>query len=391
MSSSADSPDRFPVGASVSVAELTADPHPALARLRAAEPVSWVPALDGWVVTRHASAEQVMRAPELFTVDDPRFSTAQVVGPSMLSLDGPEHTRHRTPFAHAFRPAEVRRRFAPFVQDEVVRLIAGLPTGPGAELRARLAGPLSVAVVAQALGLAGTDARTVLGWYETIVRAVSDLTAGQPVSDDAGLAYRQLTDSVEATIAAETHSLLATARAGLSLPETVSNAAVLMFGGIDTTAGMICNVILHVLSDPAVLAELTADETLIPAAVEESLRLEPAAAVVDRFATADVTLDGARIRAGELVVVSVAAANRDPELFERPDEFSLRRRNSKLNLSFARGPHFCPAMDLARVEAGAVLTALLAQFPLLRLDTSFDPSPRGLVFRRPEQLHVRWD
>lgn len=91
--------DMFPVGSSVTIDQLTEDPHPVLARLRAEEPVSWLPALGGWLVTRRGLVEQVLRDPDGFTVDDPRFTTARVVGPSMLSLDGPEHRRHRDPFA----------------------------------------------------------------------------------------------------------------------------------------------------------------------------------------------------------------------------------------------------------------------------------------------------
>src|SRR5215212_1167760 len=101
----------FPIGAAVTLAQLEADPHPVLARLREHEPVSWLPALGGWLVTRRDLAMQVMRHPETFTVDDPRFSTGRVIGPSMLTLDGPEHGRHRGPFAGPFRLAAVRERF----------------------------------------------------------------------------------------------------------------------------------------------------------------------------------------------------------------------------------------------------------------------------------------
>ena len=93
---------RYPLGAAVTLAELRDDPHPALARLRAAEPVSWVPVLNGWLVTRRDLALAVMRDSAAFTVDDPRFSTARIVGPSMLSLDGPGHDRHRRPFGTPF-------------------------------------------------------------------------------------------------------------------------------------------------------------------------------------------------------------------------------------------------------------------------------------------------
>ncbi|MGN6169741.1 MAG: hypothetical protein ACTHQQ_16450, partial [Solirubrobacteraceae bacterium] len=85
----------FPLGAGVALERLDADPHPVLAQLRAREPVSWLPALDGWLVTRYDDAVAVMRDPDRFTVADPRFSTGQVIGSSMLSLDGPEHARHR--------------------------------------------------------------------------------------------------------------------------------------------------------------------------------------------------------------------------------------------------------------------------------------------------------
>src|SRR5688500_11603752 len=101
----------FPLGAAASLAELEADPHPLLARLREAEPVSWLRALGGWLVTRRDLATQVMRDPATFTVDDPRFSTGQVIGASMLTLDGPEHARHRAPFAAPFRRDAVLERF----------------------------------------------------------------------------------------------------------------------------------------------------------------------------------------------------------------------------------------------------------------------------------------
>src|SRR5947199_6534716 len=99
-----------PLGATATLDELEDDPFPLLARLRAREPVSWLPALGGWLVTRRDLALEVMRDADTFTVDDPRFSTARVVGPSMLSLDGAEHRCHRDPFAAPFRRAAVRER-----------------------------------------------------------------------------------------------------------------------------------------------------------------------------------------------------------------------------------------------------------------------------------------
>ncbi|TDB88809.1 cytochrome P450 [Actinomadura sp. 7K534] len=386
---------RFPAGAAVTAAALEDDPHPHLARLRAREPVSWLPALDGWLVTSREPALRVMRDADAFTVDDPRFSTAQVVGPSMLSLDGPAHTRHRDPFARPFRPAATRERFTAFTEAEAARLVGGLAPAGRAELRGELAGPLAVAVVTEALGLAGVDAATVRSWYGAFVEAVSAITAGGAAPAGAAEAHRLLRSAVaDAVAASRPGSLLAAAardETGLTTDEVVANAAVLMFGGIDTTEGMIANAALHLLGHPDQLRLVLADRDLLPAAIEESLRLEPSASVVDRYATRDTALGGAPVRAGDLVRVSIAAANRDPAVFPDPDRYDVRRENAAEHLAFARGPHFCFGSHLARLEARAALTALLDRLPGLRLDPSRPARPRGLVFRRPPRLDVCWE
>jgi cytochrome P450 len=401
-------PDRggpFPLGAAVTVADLDGDPHPLLHRLRAAEPVSWLPAVGGWLVTRHDLALAVMRDSRGFTVDDPRFSTAQVVGPSMLSLDGGPHRRHRDPFSAAFRGAAARDRLESLATQTAYSLVNELKSaeqsrdGGAAELRRGLAGPLAVAVVTGLLGLPGTDPAEVLTWYDAIVTAVTALSADGPGSAggaaEAGrAAFSALSGRVTAAVRAPGGGSLLSAASeegGLTPDEVASDAAVLMFGGIETTEGMISNAVLHLLGDPAWLAAVRADRSLLPAAVAESLRLEPAAAVVDRYAAAEVELGGARVRRGDLVRVSIAGANRDPAVFDRPDEFDPSRGGAQHNLGFARGPHFCPGAQLASAETSAAIGALLDLLPGLRLDPDRPAAPRGMVFRKPPELHVRWD
>ena len=384
----------FPIGAGASLEQLEQDPHVLLARLREREPVSWLPALEGWLITRRDIAMQVMRDPEHFTVDDPRFSTGQVVGSSMLTLDGEEHRRHREPFARPFRLAAVRARFAELVAQETERLIDAIEPAGGAELRRSLAGPLAVAVVTDALGFEDADAGTVLGWYDRIVAAVTEITAGRPLTAAAREAYEELSAAIDPALDGEpAASLLAAAAggaAGLERECVVSNAAVLLFGGIETTEGMIANAILHLLSHPGQLALVKADPHLLPNAIEESLRLEPAAAVVDRYATADVELADAQIRRGELVRISITGANRDPAVFPDPDRFDVRRDNAHRHMAFAHGPHVCIGMHLARLEAHTAVEQLLRRLPALRLDPARPAEPRGLVFRKPPELHVLW-
>ena len=414
----------FPLGAAVTRADLDTGLHPVLARLRAAEPVSWLPVLGGWLVTSRELALRVLRDSATFTVDDPRFSTARVVGPSMLSLDGAEHGRHRAPFSHGFSHREIRSRLAGYVTAEADRLVTGLAPAGAADLRLGLAAPLAAAVMAQALGLGQADPGTLLGWYSAIVAAVSDLagSADAAVSPAGAAAFRMLDASLREVVGSSGpgQSLLADAAQGalagtgattgpsasgpptrasagsrpptgsLATGEVVSNAAVLLFGGIETTEGMISNVIWHLLRHPDQLALVRADQGLIPAAVEESVRLEPAAAVVDRYATRDARIGAAAIRQGDLVTVSLAGAGRDPAVFAAPDAFEVRRHNARAHLAFAHGPHFCLGAHLARLETQAALRAVL-RLPGLRPNPDRPSAPRGDVFRKPPSLAVQWD
>ncbi len=382
----------FALGARATVPELATDPHPLLARLRAQEPVSWLPALDGWLVTRHDLALAVMRDAAAFTVDDPRFSTARVVGPSMLSLDGDQHARHRAPFMAPFRLGAVRERFTAPVAAEVGGLIDGLLAAGRAELRASFAGPLAASIVTRALGLGRAEADSVLGWYTAIAGAVSEITAGGPLPTSGSDAFATLHERLRRVIAKDDASLLATvAGAGsLSADEVVSNAAVLLFGGIETTEGMIANAVLALLEEPDLVSAVRADPALLDGAIEESLRLEPAAAVIDRYAVTDAEIGGASVQHGDLVRISISATNRDPAVFGDPDRFVLGRPDARRHLAFAQGPHVCVGVHLARLETRTALAELIGRLPRLRLDPERPARVRGLVFRKPPRLDVVW-
>jgi cytochrome P450 len=311
----------------------------------------------------------------------------------MLSLDGDQHARHRAAFARAFRPGEAQRWLGDFTRAEAARLTSAFRPRGQAELRTEFAGPLAAAVMAQALGLAsaGITPATVLAWYRDIVAAVAGLPAGRERPDEPPArvpvaSFAELAAAVRAALASGRAPLLSDAAqpGGLSAGEVTANAAVVLFGGIETTEGMICNAVLDMLRHPGSFGG-------IPGLVEESLRCEPAAAVVDRYATRDVALAGAGIRAGDLVRVSLTGANRDPAVFRGPDRFDPGRPEAARHLAFARGPHFCIGAHLARLEAVTALTALAAGLPGLRLDPGRPAEVRGLVFRKPAELRACWD
>jgi cytochrome P450 len=372
----------------VTLEELDGRPYETLARLREAEPVAWVPVLGGWLVTRRDVCVEVMRDARRFTVDDPRFSTAQVVGPSMLSLDGDEHRRHRDPFGRAFLAPDARQRFAGPVKAEADRLVAALAPDGHAEIRRQLAGPLAVNVVVHALGLTGVEPAVVLAWYDEIVAAVDRVSVGGEIGPAARAAFGALGDHVGATIG-RGEGVLAAATATLAPDDVVSNAAVMMFGGIETCEGLTTSLFWHLLTNPDQLSALRVDRSLAANAVEESLRLEPAAARVDRYATVDTAFGGAEIRRGDLVIVSLTAANRDPATFSDPDAYRIARPNAKSHVAFAQGPHACVGIHLAKMETQAAIEAALDRWPGMELEVGALP-PSGVIFRKPRSLPVRW-
>ncbi len=384
---------RQPAADWVRIPDLEHDPHASLARLRAATPVAWVPALSAWYVTSHPLVVAAMRDDEGLTVDDPRFSTGRITGPSMLSTDGAEHARHRGPFARPFRLDAIRARFTDAAEAEVATLAAAIAPRGTADLRTTVAAPLAARMMLQALGLEAAAA-DVLDWYARIVDAVTRITAGEDVPADGRAAYAALGDAIRTSLADDDgSSLLAAAlvdASGLTEDELIANAAVLLFGGIETTEGMVVNLLHHLLLEPGLVQQAAADEALLDGAIEESLRLEPAAAVLDRYATSDLEVGGVAVPQGDLVVLSLAAANRDPAVFADPDRFDPRRPNARTHTAFATGPHVCLGMHLARLEARAAVRGLVAALPGLRARPDADDAPRGLVFRKPPAVSAVW-
>lgn len=381
---------KYPIGASATLEMLATDPHPLFHRLRAEEPVSWIDVYGGWLVTRRDLCVAAMRDAPAFTVDDPRFSTGRVIGPSMLSLDGAEHVRHRTPFVDPFRAAPVRSRFGDWVRRRAQDLTSQLLPRGSADLRAELAAPLSVDVMSHALQLRDVPVAELLSWYEAIVEAVDEVTVGGEVPDRGRGAFTALSEAVSASI--DHSSLLSEVAASqtLSEREIVSNVAVLLFGGIVTAESTTASTLRYLLTDPDLFFGVLQRRDLVPAVVEEALRLEPAAGVVDRYATTDVDFGGARIRRGELVRISLTAAGRDPAVFDEPDTLDPHRHNASQHLAFAVGPHACIGIHLARLETAAAVNAVLDSMPDLEPGSAGLDDVSGLIFRAPATVAAVW-
>jgi cytochrome P450 len=380
-------------------------PAPELRTLRENRPVVRVSLPDGrtaWLVTRYADVRQVLI--------DPRFSRAKAAGAagansgiamvaedSILGMDPPEHTRLRRLVASAFtaRRVEELRPTVTGLVDEMLAAMADLPRP--ADLVDNFSLPLPVRVICELLGVPAEDQDIFHGWSDTI------MGNEQRDPDDIRAAVGKLAEYFGALIAAkraapadDLMTALIAARDEhdkLSEKELVNLCFGLLIAGHETTANQINMFLLTLLRFPEEFDRLRGHADLVPQAVEELMRFVQLGegAGMPRVTTEDVELSGVTIPAGEVVLTSNAAANRDEQMYAEPDRLDLGRTNLQ-HLGFGAGAHHCLGAQLARMELQEALRGLLRHMPRLRLaapeeDLRFKP---GMIVRSLESLPVTW-
>jgi cytochrome P450 len=388
--------ERFPAGASIAFEDLEqGGREAALDRLRDAEPVSWVPALGGWLVTGHAPGRELLGPRTGLTVEARENLVRASLGHMMLTSDGDDHTRQRGPFERHFRMREVGGLFGQAIAAELDELMAAMAPAGDCELGAALAEPFAVRMTGRVLGLSLGDTGRIGEFYTAFAEGM--VYDGNPERQQRADAARdQLNGVLRTEFARCRHDADASITsqvvndAGITLAddEIASQLRVIMFGGIETIQSGIMNTVLLLLRTPAALDAVRADPSLLDGAIEESLRLIPPVSFIERWTPRVVVLGGVEIGAGEFIGVSVLATNRDPGVFERPLDYDISRENARRHLSFSFGEHFCLGAHLARIELRAALERVLA-LPGLRLVSTDEPA--GFAFRRPASLRIAWD
>ena len=393
--------DRFPLGAQVRLADLDADPYPILARLRREEPVTWVPETRMWFLTRRAEIVDALRDARRFTTEAERSTIRDIFGDHMMTTDGEVALRYKRSCLHAFRAETLLREVAPWTEQKAHELVgrALSACGPGAagtiELMHEVATPLAVASALRVLGLPAEMSGRIATWYDDFARALANFSGDPEVRARGKAAAAAFADEVLPRIAEvrpDERGLLAhlahTHGDRLTDEEIVSNALIILFGGIETTASMIGNVVWSLLATDSWAGFVSRPGTK-HALIEEALRWQPAVQSITRHTTESVEILGVTIPAGEVVQSMIGAANRDEAHFDVPDSFDPSRTNAVDHLSFGTGRHLCLGTHLARIEIGAVLDALRERAPELAFADTGIPPLRGYEFRRPPALRLR--
>ena len=352
------------------------DPHSVHARLRAQRPVSAVVMPGGWpawLVAGYAEARAALADPRLrkTTPDwqpDPMFAALER---HMLNSDPPDHERLRRLVNKAFTARRVER-LRPRITSITAELLDAMPTQGEVDLLASFAFPLPITVICELLGIPVADRDDFRRWSAT---TLSDTATAEQVQADAAamISYFRALLTVKRQQPADDllSALISVRDSGDSLreDELLSMMFLLLVAGHETTVNLIASGTLALLLNPGELSRLRADPSLLDGAVEELLRsVSPVNHATFRFAAEPVEIGGAHISPGEVIVIALSSANRDPSRYADPDPDQLDLgRDSSGRLAFGHGIHYCLGAPLARLEAEIAFGALLQRFGSIRL------------------------
>ncbi|MEV7796436.1 cytochrome P450 [Streptomyces sp. NPDC087512] len=383
----------------------TRDPYPVYARLRARGPVHRIRMPEGnaeaWLVVGHQAGRAALTDPTL-TKDWSKASPSLPLGavssgPHMLRSDPPDHTRLRRLVAREFTPRRVEE-LAPRVQKITDALLDRmLASADGrADLVEALSFPLPISVICELLGVPDLDRDSFRAWSGDALGATDPGVRAAAAASMARYLEELLADKRQRPGDDLMSALIHSADGDgdrLSPDELRGMAWLLLVAGHETTVNLISNGVLALLTHPGQLAALRADPTLVDSAVEEVLRYDgPVETPTYRFTTEPLTIGDTVIPGGgELVLVALADADRDPARFPDPDRFDITR-DARGHVAFGHGIHYCLGAPLARLEARIAFRTLLERCENLALDIhpaaiAWRP---GLMIRGPQRLPVRF-
>ena len=384
--------------------ETAQDPYPTYAALREKDPVHRSRLMNAWMFSRHADIDVILRDHQRFA-NDPRkgkLSRRQRANLpaeeefSILFLDPPDHKRLRALVNKAFTPRAVNA-LEPHIRALLGTLLDDIDDPAGFDLMDAVARPLPVIVIAEMLGVPPEDRAQFKTWSDQRARVLEPMidarerAASNAASKALDAYFGPIIKERRAAPQDDIVSALAQAEEEgdrLTEREMLNMLRLLLIAGNETTTNLIGNGVLALLRHPDQLQRLRDDPSLIPSAVDELLRFDSPVQTDFRRVLEDCELNGFPLRRRDNIVVLLGAANRDPDVFENPDELDVGR-GDRSHLSFGRGIHHCLGAPLARLEGRIVLEMLLERFSQINL---LDGQPRfrnSIVLRGLESLPVR--
>ncbi len=358
-------------------------PHHWLKALRAQDPVHWHPEKDGrgfWCVTKYEDVKTISRNPLLFSswlggtnMEDREESALTGMRMIMLNMDPPQHVKFRRIVQRGFTPQMVGKQEA-YLRALAKRIVDAVAHRGECEFVEELAAELPLQVICELMGVPQEDRKLIFELSNQLIGF--DDPEFQNTEEDARNASAQmfgyamkLAEKYRKDPAENlTTALLLHEIDGEKLNEIeyCSFFLLLLVAGNETTRTVTTNGMKALLDHPDQLRRLAANPALVPQAVEEFVRFDPAVHYFRRTTTEDTELRGRKIKKGEKVVMWYPSANRDEDVFEDPDRFDVGRENNQ-HLAFGIGEHFCLGANLARLELVVIFEEMLKRLKNPRL------------------------
>lgn len=372
--------------------ETAQDPFPFYAWLRREAPIWQEPESGHWLVARHADILRVCADPETFSskltamVDRDESGAVRLVDTGIAEpphgnvlgiADGETHTRQRRNVSRAFTPRRMQA-WEGVIRDLAIHSVESCLGAGQVDLVTALARPVPARFMTALLGLPDADNVLLQTWSDSAISLLGGLGPREQIEQDyrrAAELHAYLAEKLDEALAAPGENMLGDlarlvqgeSDGGLSHDEALGVLFQLAVGGSETTVGLLASAFRLVATLPGMQDRLRADPEEIPAFVEECLRVEPPGIGNLRRTTREVTLGEVTLPPGATLTLLWASANRDDEIFDDPDTFTLHRPNIRQHLAFGRGPHVCLGSAVARMEARIVLEELLARTSAVRV------------------------
>ena len=409
-------PERCPVSSLSDAFHLSNDQLEAVFRkARKDSPVTHLPDIDFWAVTRFDSIKMILSDKERFSSEitliplNPLAAEAQDLlkqrhfspRPTLSNNEREDHDRIRRNTQIAFSPVR-NKKLEPYICSLVNNAIDNFEKDKRADLVRQMVYELPALVLFKLMGIPEEDVQKIKLWANSRLK----LSFGRPSVEEQIFAVGHLADywdycltlvqqRIESPQDDLPSDMLATRNGDDSILtlEDVNNVVFgLLFAGHETTTNMSGNAILSMLQHRESWNAIVADPSLIPNALEECLRFRSSVVAWRRLAKTDVEIEGVKISKGSRILLFLPSGNRDESRIEKGEDFDIYRKDARTHISFGFGRHFCLGAPLARLELQIILEELSKRLPGLRLSSDQDLMPvEAIQFRGPKELWVEWD
>ena len=384
----------------------TQNPYPTYAMLRKCSPIHRSLLTNTWVITRYKDVETILRDYKRFS-NNPQtrlkrggHKSTLPPGPddySVLLVDPPDHTRLRKVVSKGFNP-QALKALEPQIQATTQTLLDAIPDLQPFDLMKDIARPLSMMTMSQILGIPSKDQPNLEKWakqraklLELTVSTADRESATKSGKEEMNRYFSALVEKRRVDPKPDIISLLAAGgdlNHQMAHHEAVDMLSVLLVAGNETTSNLMGNGMLALLKHPRQMEKLCRDTSMVKAAVEEMLRYDGPVQTDFRIAREKCEVAGVTIQQGDGIILLIGAANRDPEAFERAEEFDIERKNPA-HLAFGKGIHHCVGAPLARLQVRIAIQTILEQLGRLELTESQPRFYDNSVVRGMESLRVK--